>query len=109
MSLFDRIEAEAPSSVDDGALASVLCRDGCGACCIAPSITSAIPVMPNGKPAGVRCAQLADDNRCRLFGDPSRPTFCSTLRPSVEMCGDTREDALRHLVELEILTAPTRS
>ena len=29
------------------------CRDGCGACCIAPSITSPIPGMPHGKPAGM--------------------------------------------------------
>ncbi|HVK38365.1 MAG TPA: YkgJ family cysteine cluster protein, partial [Candidatus Kapabacteria bacterium] len=35
------------------------CRDGCGACCIAPSITSPIPGMPDGKPAGVRCVQLS--------------------------------------------------
>ncbi|HNV09555.1 MAG TPA: YkgJ family cysteine cluster protein, partial [Dokdonella sp.] len=27
------------------------CRSGCGACCIAPSISSPIPGMPNGKPA----------------------------------------------------------
>jgi Fe-S-cluster containining protein len=25
------------------------CRSGCGACCIAPSISSAIPGMPQGK------------------------------------------------------------
>ncbi|MCC6439509.1 MAG: YkgJ family cysteine cluster protein, partial [Rhodanobacteraceae bacterium] len=24
------------------------CRSGCGACCIAPSISSPIPGMPNG-------------------------------------------------------------
>ncbi|MGR5456700.1 YkgJ family cysteine cluster protein, partial [Vibrio alfacsensis] len=28
------------------------CRLGCGACCIAPSISSPIPGMPNGKPSG---------------------------------------------------------
>ena len=28
------------------------CREGCGACCIAPSISSPIPGMPHGKPAG---------------------------------------------------------
>src|SRR5687767_14313051 len=44
------------------------CRVGCGACCIAPSISSPIPGMPQGKPAGVRCVQLTEDNRCRLFG-----------------------------------------
>jgi len=26
------------------------CRSGCGACCIAPSIASPIPRMPQGKP-----------------------------------------------------------
>jgi len=29
--------------------ASIDCRSGCGACCIAPSISSPIPGMPNGK------------------------------------------------------------
>lgn len=49
------------------------CRVGCGACCIAPSISSAIPGMPGGKPAGVRCVQLTDDNRCMLFGTTRAP------------------------------------
>ncbi|MEZ4830770.1 MAG: YkgJ family cysteine cluster protein [Caldilineaceae bacterium] len=53
------------------------CRIGCGACCIAPSISSPIPGMPNGKPAGVRCIQLTDDNRCKLFGLPERPVVCA--------------------------------
>lgn len=82
------------------------CRDHCGACCTAPSITSPIPGMPNGKPAGVRCVQLADDNRCRIFGDPSRPAFCASLQPSFEMCGDSREHALQWLGELERATLP---
>ena len=34
------------------------CRPGNGACCIAPSISSPIPGMPNDKPAGVPCIQL---------------------------------------------------
>ena len=49
------------------------CRPGCGACCTAPSISSPIPGMPLGKPAGVRCIQLGDDARCRIFGQPERP------------------------------------
>ncbi|QSA20024.1 YkgJ family cysteine cluster protein, partial [Vibrio furnissii] len=40
------------------------CRLGCGACCIAPSISSPIPGMPNGKPAGTRCIQLNENNLC---------------------------------------------
>lgn len=82
------------------------CRARCGACCIAPSINSPIPGMPHGKPAGIPCVQLDDDYRCRLFGRPERPAFCASLRPSREMCGGSREDALGMLQELERLTCP---
>jgi len=82
------------------------CRPDCGACCIALSISSPIPGMPNGKPAGVRCAQLTDDNLCRLFGQPDRPAVCINLRPDAEMCGETREEALLYLERLEFLTRP---
>ena len=82
------------------------CRIGCGACCIAPSISSAIPGMPGGKPAGVRCVQLTDDNRCMLFGKPERPAVCLGLRPLAEMCCDSAEQALIWLTELEQATRP---
>ncbi|MEW6279126.1 MAG: YkgJ family cysteine cluster protein [Candidatus Eremiobacterota bacterium] len=82
------------------------CRIGCGACCIAPSISSPIPGMPYGKPAGVRCAQLDEGNRCRLFGLPERPAVCVSLRPHLEMCGATAEEALVRLTVLEGLTGP---
>jgi Fe-S-cluster containining protein len=82
------------------------CRPNCGACCTAPSITSPIPGMPNGKPAGVRCIQLADDNRCKIFGLPERPAFCGGLQPSAEMCGGSREAAMIWLADLERATAP---
>ena len=81
------------------------CRNHCGACCIAPSISSAIPGMPHGKPAGVRCVQLDDANRCRLFGHPDRPAVCGGLQPQAEMCGDSRQHALHYLDRLERLTA----
>jgi len=60
--------------------------------------------MPHGKPAGVRCVQLTDDDRCQLFGKPERPEICSRLRPSEEMCGSTREEALVYLSALERMT-----
>jgi hypothetical protein len=82
------------------------CRPGCGACCIALSISSPIPGMPHGKPAGVRCVQLTDDNRCRLFGQPERPAVCVALRPSLEMCGSSTEHALAYLTMLELATRP---
>ena len=82
------------------------CRAGCGACCIALSISSPIPGMPDGKPAGVRCVQLTADNRCKLFGLPERPTVCTRLRPLEEMCGSSPAEALAYLARLERDTAP---
>ncbi|HEY8102263.1 MAG TPA: YkgJ family cysteine cluster protein [Burkholderiaceae bacterium] len=81
------------------------CRAACGACCIAPSISSAIPGMPNGKLAGERCIQLGDDERCKIFGHPDRPAVCRSLQPSHEMCGETRADAMFYLNRLETLTS----
>ncbi|PZE21606.1 YkgJ family cysteine cluster protein [Paenibacillus xerothermodurans] len=82
------------------------CRIGCAACCVAVSISSPIPGMPQGKPAGVPCIQLTSDNRCRLFGHPERPAVCSSLAPSVEMCGQSNEEAYRILSLLEQATSP---
>jgi Fe-S-cluster containining protein len=82
------------------------CRKGCGACCIAPSISSAIPGMPSGKPAGVRCVQLTEDNLCKLFGKPERPAVCNNLRPQQDMCGNSREEALALLSWMEKATSP---
>ncbi len=77
------------------------CRRGCGACCIAPSISSTIPGMPVGKPAGVRCIQLTEDNLCKLFGSTLRPDVCKSLKPSSEMCGQSNEEAFLYLTQLE--------
>lgn len=80
------------------------CRSGCAACCIAPSISSAIPGMPMGKPAGVPCIQLDEQLRCKLFGLPSRPTVCGGFAPQADVCGESREQALRLIDEWERLT-----
>jgi Fe-S-cluster containining protein len=82
------------------------CRPRCAACCIAPSISSPIPGMPNGKPAGVPCIQLDEDLRCQIFGQPERPAVCGGLQPDEDMCGDSREQALRWLGYMEDLTRP---
>jgi hypothetical protein len=63
--------------------------------------------MPNGKPAGVRCVQLTDDNRCRVFGQPDRPIVCRNLCPSLEMCGTSDDHAYAYLTLLERITRPT--
>lgn len=82
------------------------CRLKCGACCIAPSITSPIPGMENGKPAGVRCVQLDENNMCKIFKDPKRPKVCGELNPSKDMCGNNRKEALDYLTVLEKETSP---
>ena len=82
------------------------CRAGCGACCIAPSISSPIPGMPGGKPAGVRCIHLTSANLCAIYGRADRPEICGRLRASIEMCGSTTAEALSYLARLELQTLP---
>jgi uncharacterized protein len=84
------------------------CRPHCGACCTAPSISTPIPGMPMGKPAGVRCVQLDDDNRCRLFGKAERPAVCRSLQPQPAMCGPDRDHAMTWLARLERATSPAQ-
>jgi hypothetical protein len=80
--------------------ASMVCRPNCGACCIAPSISSL------NKPAGEPCRHLGSDLRCSVFAQPERPSCCGGLQPSQEMCGESREHALRWLANLEAATRP---
>jgi len=81
------------------------CRQGCGACCIALSISSPIPGMPDGKPAGVRCIHLLDDYKCALWGNTLRPKVCSDFKAEPEFCGTDREEAMKILTSLS--TPPT--
>ena len=85
------------------------CRPGCGACCIAPSIREPLPGMPDGKPAGERCAHLDQDYCCRLFGDPRRPALCDAFKAEPAICGDNREQALACIAALELASAPESS
>ncbi len=62
--------------------------------------------MPQGKPAGVRCVQLDEQERCRLFGRPERPAVCASLLPSPAMCGQSQGEAMVWLRRLERHTAP---
>lgn len=77
------------------------CRKGCGACCIAPSISSEIPGMNGGKPGGVRCIHLTDDFLCGIFDSPLRPAVCSGFQAEPLVCGTCRDEALRILADLE--------
>lgn len=80
------------------------CRLGCGACCIAPSITSPIPGMPYGKLAGERCVQLDDGNLCKIFGQEERPAVCSGFTATIDVCGRSNEEALWLITSLEAET-----
>jgi uncharacterized protein len=88
---------------------TLTCRPGCAACCTAPSISSPIPGMPQGKPAGVPCVQLDEQLRCKIFGQPERPSVCGQLQASVEMCGSVDDGGVHSrawLMRLEELTRP---
>ena len=82
------------------------CRPGCGACCIAPSISETIPGMPEGKPAGLRCVQLDEHNYCQIFSQSDRPKTCGQFQAERSFCGETRQQALKCLAELEQLSQP---
>lgn len=77
------------------------CRPGCAVCCIYISITSAIPGMPNGKPAGIRCCNLDENNLCSIYGKENYPKVCFNFKPDIEMCGDSNEHAKTYLEMLE--------
>jgi hypothetical protein len=62
--------------------------------------------MQRGKPAGMRCIQLTEDNRCRIFDSDLRPAVCSSLCPSIDMCGNSADEAMQRLLEWELLTKP---
>jgi len=77
------------------------CRENCGACCIAPSISSPIPGMPDGKPAGTRCIHLTKDLMCGIFNSPLRPKVCAGFKAEELICGSSREEALEIMGSLE--------
>lgn len=62
--------------------------------------------MPDGKPAGVRCAQLTSRLECALWGRPERPRVCRDIRAEPDMCGSSREEALALIAGLEAATRP---
>ena len=50
--------------------------------------------------------QLSAENLCLLYGKPERPAVCVNLKPSVQMCGSNRAEALAYLRALEEATKP---
>lgn len=76
------------------------CRPMCAACCIAPDISSPIPGMPNGKPAGIRCIQLSEDLLCNLIDSPLRPEVCKNFKFDEIICGKNRDEAMKTIADL---------
>lgn len=81
------------------------CRLGCGACCIAPSISTAFLGYPNGKPAGEPCIHLDDGLGCTIFASSERPDVCAEFPAERETCGSHRDFAMEQLIYLEAATA----
>lgn len=77
------------------------CREKCGACCIAPSISSPLPGMPEGKPAGVPCIHLSESYSCAIYDHPERPAVCEKFKADPDVCGTSRQEALILLGSLE--------
>ena len=74
----------------------------CGACCIAQSISSIIPGTGRGKPAGVRCVHLSEENRCLIYSE--RPDVCREFSATKELCGSSFKEAMANLSWLEEAT-----
>ena len=75
------------------------CRENCGACCIELSISSPIPGMPDGKPAGIRCIHLQEDYRCAIY-DNGKPQVSEGFNAEEEFCGSNQDEAMRILGSL---------
>jgi uncharacterized protein len=96
-----------PAYGTSGGRTVIPCRRGCAACCVAPSISSPLPGMPHGKPAGVVCVNLdARTRECRIWGTPEYPEVCRAFTATTELCGASRDQALQRLAALERETQP---
>ena len=85
------------------------CRAGCAACCTVISISSPLPGMPNGKPAGVRCVNLDDSNNCTIHNSAQYPSICRSFPADIAMCGITNEHANKYIEEMEKFTQPLKN
>lgn len=86
--------------------AQIKCRPGCAACCTAISISSPLPGMPNGKPAGVNCINLDEKLFCKLHSTDLYPAICKSFSADLEMCGSSNQHAYSYIEFLENYTSP---
>jgi uncharacterized protein len=83
----------------------MICHKNCAACCSVISISSPLPGMPNGKPAGIRCYNLTLNDLCSIHEQENYPTVCRNFQMSLETCGLEAKVAIDYLYQLEKLTA----
>ncbi len=60
--------------------------------------------MPDGKPAGVRCAHLTGENICGIYLAPERPEVCRSYQATEEFCGRSASEAIDRIAGLEAKT-----
>lgn len=77
------------------------CRIGCGACCIALSISEGMPNHPNGKKAGEICKNMNEDKTCSIWDTKSYPKTCGKFQAEKSWCGDNFNNAIEILTDLE--------
>lgn len=78
----------------------------CGACCTEISISSPMVGLPFGKPAGVRCPHLKENNLCSLFNSMLRPAVCSSFQANEDICGSNNAESVQKIRWYENATKP---
>lgn len=76
----------------------------CGTCCVEISISSPLPGMSKGKPAGERCVNLNNNCRCKVHSD--KPNVCKNFKPTKEFCGNNKREAIYNIRRIERETKP---
>jgi uncharacterized protein len=84
----------------------VNCRKGCAACCTVISISSPLPGMPEGKPAGIACVNLDPEAlSCTIWQTKEYPEVCRNFLATPEICGETNSEAYQNIFIMEQATA----
>ncbi len=69
-----------------------------------------MPNMPNGKPAGIMCTNLDPITlSCLIWGQENYPKHCKHFIATLDVCGNSREQALQLIDAMELATKPHRT
>jgi hypothetical protein len=62
--------------------------------------------MPAGKKAGEICANLdTADYSCRIWETADYPELCRNFKPTPDFCGSCREEAVKLIAAIELITS----